>query len=132
MFISAVFSCFCAPSFRLFSRRKTPGKKTNRRKDARQKDEINTRQKDKKTPCKKSKRRKDATGKDDKIIVSNGVFSHGVFRSPGPKGHSELLPHQCVRRTSCVIRQHLNTNIQLSSSIELLDLQFSNYTWSMS
>ena len=32
---------------------------------------------------------------------------------------------------SCIIRQHLKTNIQTSFSIKLLHLQFSNFTWSM-
>ena len=34
-------------------------------------------------------------------------------------------------RVSCVMHQHLKANIQTSSSIKLLDLQFSNFTWSM-
>ena len=36
-----------------------------------------------------------------------------------------------VRRASCIVRQHLKTNIQTSFSIKLLHLQFSNFTWSM-
>ena len=50
--------------------------KTKRRHAKRRKDKI--------TPCEKTKvrhkkKRKDATRKEDKIRVSNGVFSHGVF-----------------------------------------------------
>ena len=36
-----------------------------------------------------------------------------------------------VRHASCIIRQHLKTNIQASFSIKLFHLQFSNFTWSM-
>ena len=36
-----------------------------------------------------------------------------------------------MRRASCIVRQHLKTNIQTSFSIKLLHLQFSNFTWSM-
>ena len=34
-------------------------------------------------------------------------------------------------RASCIVCQHLKTNIQTSFSIKLLHLQFSNFTWSM-
>ena len=30
--------------------------------------------------------------------------------APGPKGYSELLPYQCIRRACCVVRQKLKTN----------------------
>ena len=36
-----------------------------------------------------------------------------------------------MRRASCIVRQHLKTNIQTYFSIKLLHLQFSNFTWSM-
>ena len=48
----------------------TPNEKTKERQAKRQKDEI--------TPHEKTK---SATRKDDKLIVLNGVFSHGVFSS---------------------------------------------------
>ena len=57
-----------------------------------------------------------------------------LFSSSGPKGHSELLSYQCVGRAACVVRRPLtieNNLIQTSSSIKPLELQFSNFTWSM-
>ena len=36
-----------------------------------------------------------------------------------------------VRRASCIVRQHLKTNIQTSFSINILHLQFLNFTLSM-
>ena len=70
---SFVFSHGVILSFRVASFR---GEKTKRRHAKRRHDEI--------TPSEKTKRRhaksqKDATRKDDKIKVSNGVFSQGVF-----------------------------------------------------
>ena len=62
--------------------------------------------------------------------VGKCCFLGGVFSSPGPKSQSELLPYQCVRCVSCISCQHLKTNIQ-TSSIKLLDIQFWNFTWSM-
>ena len=76
-------------------RRKTPCEKTKRRNNTMRKDEktkpatlkeeISSRKdkkkKKKKTNKKTKKKKKNAMRKYDKIKVSNGVFSHGVFSS---------------------------------------------------
>ena len=70
-------------SFRLFAWRYHDDK-TKRRHTKRRKDDKTKRRQDEKTTYEKTKRRhtkkrKDAMRKDDKIKVSNGIFSHGVF-----------------------------------------------------
>ena len=59
------------------------------------------------------------------------ILSAAVLSSPGSKGHSKLLSYKCVPSASCLVRNHLKTNIQTWSSIKVLDLQFSNLTWGM-
>ena len=61
------------------------------------------------------------------LLVSVWHIASCVLSSSGPEGHSDLMSYQCVRRAACVDRQHLKTNIQTSSSIKLLDLQFLNF-----